>query len=75
MTVRKRGRAGKVPTQTKKRSCDGKKKHWTYADAENHMEMKIRQGAQRSAVNVYHCTFGDQNHWHVGHTPGNLGRR
>lgn len=75
MTVRKRGRGKKVPVQTKNRSCDGKKRHRTWAEAENHMWAKIRYGAARNAVNVYACTFGGQTHYHVGHTPGNLGKR
>lgn len=75
MTVRKRGRGQSVPTQTKKRSCDGKRKFWTHGEAVVHMSNLIARGAREDAVKVYHCTFGTQAHWHVGHAPGNLGRR
>ena len=57
-------------TQTKGRSCDGKKQYSSRQAAENAMAKVIREGgAFPGALNTYRSRFG--THWHYGH----LGRR
>jgi hypothetical protein len=51
---------------TKRRSCDGKRRHESKKAANKHViEMKRKYAARR--LHSYHCKFCDG--WHVGHKP------
>lgn len=56
--------------KTKARACDGKIKHATRAEAEEHRRRLIRGGSPAKRLKVYRCP-ADKSHFHVGHThPG-----
>jgi hypothetical protein len=61
------------PTLTKGRSCEGKQRHDTKQQAEEHRLSLIRAGAFHKAINAWRCAFCDG--WHVGHKAGSRRRR
>ena len=57
-------------TRTKGRMCAGKFRHPDKKSAVAEMWRLVREGARRSALNVYRCRYCDGG-YHVGH----VGRR
>lgn len=60
-------------TRTPARGCQRKKAHETKDQARAHLERLIRNGAARTALEIYRCKHCGS--YHVGHRLGSGGRR